>query len=122
MRLPKGCGSMSGKVVKVCHSLYGRKQASRQWHHHLVRGMMGLGFEQCEPNACVMRLVEAGGVSIVVVVVVHVDDIFAVGLKSRCGRVRFSWSVGPSRRQTTVVWPRRDGPPTARASGPKQRH
>lgn len=84
MRLPKGCGSMSGKVVKLCRSLYGLKQASRQWHHHLVRGMRGLGFEQCEADACVMRLVEAGAVSIVVVV--HVDDIFAMGLKSRCDK------------------------------------
>ena len=63
MRLPKRCGSMSGKVVKLCRSLYGLKQASRQWHHQLVRGMRGLGFEQCELDACVMRLVEAGAIS-----------------------------------------------------------
>ena len=50
----------------------------------LLRGMGGLGFEQCEADACVMRLVEEGAVSIVVVV--HVDDLFAIGLKSRCDK------------------------------------
>ena len=30
MRLPKGCGAMSGNVVKLCRSMYGLKQASRQ--------------------------------------------------------------------------------------------
>ena len=35
--------------------------------------------------------------------------------------MRVSWSLGPSTRQATVVWPRTDGPPAARASGAKQR-
>ena len=46
--------------------------------------MRGLGFEQCEVDACVMRLLKEGSVSIVVVV--HVDDISAMGRKSRCDR------------------------------------
>ena len=74
--LPPGCGALSGKVVRLRRSLYGLKQASRTWHYHLVRGMKALGFEQYEADACVMCLVEDGGVS--VVVVVHVDDIFAI--------------------------------------------
>ena len=40
-----------------------------------------LGFEQSLADACVMRLVESGIVSIVTVV--HMDDIFAVGHKAR---------------------------------------
>ena len=36
-------------------------------------------------------------------------------------RVRFSWSPGPSPRQPTVVWPRRDAPAANCASGAKQR-
>ena len=83
IRLPPGCGALSGQVVRLRRSLYGLKQASRTWHYHF-RGMKALGFEQCEVDACVMRLVEDGRVS--VVVVVHVDDIFAIGRKSRCDK------------------------------------
>ena len=81
-RLPQGCEALSGKVVKLVRSLYGLKQASRTWRNHLVRAMRCLGFEQCAADACVMRLVENGTVSMVVVV--HVDDIFSVGRKNRC--------------------------------------
>ena len=84
IRLPPSCGALSGKVVRLRRSLYGLTQASRTWHYHLVRGMKALGFEQCEADACVMRLVEDGGFS--VVVVVHVDGIFAIGRKSRCDK------------------------------------
>ena len=84
IRLPPSCGALSGKAVRLRRSLYGLKQASQTWHYHVVRGMKALGFEQCEADACVMRLVEDGGVS--VVVVVHVDDIFAIGRKSRCDK------------------------------------
>ena len=57
-------------------------QASRSWHNHLMTYMKSLGFEQCLADACVMSLIESGTVSIVTVV--RVDDIFAVGSKSRC--------------------------------------
>ena len=49
---------------------------------HLVRDMNGFEFEQYAADAYVMRLVEKGAIA--TVVVVHVDDIFSVGLKSRC--------------------------------------
>ena len=84
LRLPQGCEALSGNVVKLARSLYGLKQASRTWHDHLVRAMRCLGFEQCAAGGCVMRLVENGTVSMVVVV--HVDDIFSVGRKNRCGQ------------------------------------
>ena len=82
LRLPRGYGRLSGKVVRLNKSLYGLKQASRSWHTHLTTCLKTLGFQQCLADACVFRLVEEGRVAIIVVV--HVDDIFAVGLKSRC--------------------------------------
>ena len=82
LRLPQGCGALSGKVVKLARSLYGLKQASRTWHNHLVRAMRCLGFEHCAADACVMRSVENGTVSMVVVV--PLEDIFSVGRKNRC--------------------------------------
>ncbi|CAB1109913.1 unnamed protein product [Ectocarpus sp. CCAP 1310/34] len=36
IRLHPGCGALSGKVVRLRRSLYGLKQASRTWHHHLT--------------------------------------------------------------------------------------
>ena len=84
MRMPKGCGALSGKVVRLNRSLYGLKQASRSWHSHPVIRLKSLGFEQSLADACVFRLIEAGSVSIIAMV--HVDDIFAVGRKERCDR------------------------------------
>ena len=45
LRLPKGCGDLSGKVVRLNKSLYGLKQASRTWHAHLTTCLKRLGFE-----------------------------------------------------------------------------
>ena len=82
LRLPKGCCHLSGKIVRLNKSLYGLKQASRSFHAHLTTCLKTLGFQQCLADACVFRLVEEGCVAIIAVV--HVDDIFAVGLLSRC--------------------------------------
>ena len=84
IRLPPGCSEISGKVVKLGRSLYGLRQSSRTRDNHLMRGLKCLGFESCAANACVMRLIEHNVV--VMVVVVHVDDIFSIGLKSRCDK------------------------------------
>ena len=43
---------------------------------------MALGFVQCLADSCVFRLVEGGKVAMHLVV--HVDNIFAVGKKERC--------------------------------------
>ena len=75
LRLPKGCGDLSGKVVRLNKRLYGLKQASRK----------RLSFEQCVTDICIFRLIEDTRVAITAVV--HVDDVFAVGQKERCNRL-----------------------------------
>ena len=67
--------------MRLNKSLYGLKQASRSRHAHLTTCLKTLGFQQRLEDACVFRLVEKGRVAIIAIV--HVDDIFAVGLKSR---------------------------------------
>ena len=47
----------------------------------LKKCLLVLGFEQCLADSCVFRLIR-GGIP-VLILVVHVDDIFAVG-KKRC--------------------------------------
>ena len=84
LRLWKGCGDLSGKVVRLNKILYGLKQASRTWHAHLTTCLKRLGFEQCMTDVCVFRVIEDGRVAITAVV--HVDDTFAVGQKERCDR------------------------------------
>lgn len=56
MRLPAGCGSMSGSTVKLDRALYGLKQAGRQWNTRLVDELVDFDMEQClsEP-ACFVR-------------------------------------------------------------------
>ena len=61
------------------------KQASRSWHNHLITHIKSLRFEQSLADACVLRSVEPGSVSMVTVV--HVDDIFAAGFKARCDHI-----------------------------------
>ena len=74
LRLPKGCGKLSGKVVRLNKSLDGLKQASRTRHALLTMCLEKLGFEQCISDVCVFRLIGDRRVSITAVV--HVDDIF----------------------------------------------
>ena len=57
MRLPEGCGSLSGKVVKLSKS-HDFRQASRQWYALLKKCLLALGFVQCLADSCVFRLVE----------------------------------------------------------------
>ena len=84
MRMPQGCGALSGKLVRLNRSLYGLKQPSRSWHSHLAIRLNSLGFERSLADAYVFRLIEAGSVS--TIDVVHVDDMFAVARKERCDR------------------------------------
>ena len=85
LRLSRGCGKISGKVVRLDKRLYGLKQASRTWHAHLTTCLLRLGFEQYLTDLCVIRLIEDGRVTITAVV--HVDDNFALVRKELCKRL-----------------------------------
>ena len=76
---------MPGKIVRLNRSLYGLKEGSGSWHDHLVTRMKSLGFEQSPNDACVLRSIESG--SVFIVTVVHVDGMFAVGVKLIVGAI-----------------------------------
>lgn len=84
MRLPRGCGEMSGKiyVVNIIEPLCLRLEASVEVVAQSHDYVHGLGFEQCPAGACAMRLIEPG-LTRIVTVVVHVDAIFAGGRDGR---------------------------------------
>ena len=52
------------------------------WHARLTMFLEKIDFEQCISDVCVFRSIEDGRVS--TTAVVHVEDMFAVGLKNRC--------------------------------------
>ncbi|CAB1100124.1 unnamed protein product [Ectocarpus sp. CCAP 1310/34] len=73
LRFPEGCGSMSGKVVKVERALYGLKQGGREWGFEAADALIENGYEQCRVDPCVFRKVVDG--EVVGLIVIYVDDI-----------------------------------------------
>ena len=74
MRLPAGCGDMSGEAVLLQRAVYGLRQAGRQWRLRLSRVLLQkTGMEQSKADPCVFRKVVDGEVTLIVCV--HVDDL-----------------------------------------------
>ena len=86
MRLPPGCDDDSGHVVRLNKSLYGLKQAGREWNALLSATLKGLGFTQHLADPCIFRLME--GSSVKVILAVHVDDMIVVRTKKDCDHLR----------------------------------
>ena len=54
MRLPAGCGDMSGEVVLLQRTVYGLRQAGRKWSLRLSRVLMqNTGMEKSKADPCV---------------------------------------------------------------------
>ncbi|CAB1099792.1 unnamed protein product [Ectocarpus sp. CCAP 1310/34] len=79
MKLPPGCKSMTGKVVRIDKSLYGLRQASRTFHKRLVSDLNCMGFEQSLSDPCVLRFVM--GDEVLGMIAIHVDDILYAGIE-----------------------------------------
>lgn len=79
MKLPGGCGELSGKYVELKKALYGLKQSGALWNNLLVGKLVKHGMEQCKADPCVFRKIVKGVV--VLVLAVHVDDMALAGPK-----------------------------------------
>ena len=62
MKLPDGCGDMSGKIVRLNRSLYDLKKSGRRWAGPLVETVVEFGMEQSRTDPCVFRMVVDGKV------------------------------------------------------------
>ena len=83
MRLPPGCGELSGKVIRLLKCQYSIKQAGGEWHLLLVTWLVGkIGMEQCKAEPFVFRKMIKNEVSLMVGV--HVDDIIVSGEQDLC--------------------------------------
>ena len=80
MKLPPGCGSMSGKVARLNKSLYGLKQASRTFYKRVVSDLKRIGFEHSTSDPCVLRFMMEN--EVVGMIAIHVDDILYARTKS----------------------------------------
>ena len=80
MKLPGGCGELSGKCVDLKKALYGLKQSGLLWNDLLVDKLVSVhGMEQCMTDPCVFRPIQEG--KLVLILAVHVDDMVVVGTR-----------------------------------------
>ena len=83
MRLPPGCGELSGKIVRLLKSQYGLKQACRKWYLLLVMWLVEMvRMEQCKAEPCIFHNMIDNKVSLIVGV--HIDDIIVSGEHDMC--------------------------------------
>ena len=83
MKLPGGCGELSGKYVDREKALYGLiKQSGLLWNDLLIDK------EQCMTDPCVFRLIREG--ELVLILTVHVDDMAVTGTRVEVNKLRMT--------------------------------
>lgn len=68
------------KVCKLRKSLYGLKQAGRQWNHKINEILMKIGFSQCKRDSCVIIKRNNNEINIMAL---YVDDILLACTSSK---------------------------------------
>lgn len=76
MKMPEGLPNPNNQVCLLKKSLYGLKQASRQWHAKLVNELRGLGFTQSKND---YSLFTKNNDDHTTLLAVYVDDILVTG-------------------------------------------
>lgn len=80
MKIPAGPGvtnsAQGGLVCKLLKTLYGIKQAPREWNAEFNEAIVALGYSRCVSDSCVyVKRSRTGGV---IIIPVFVDDVFPV--------------------------------------------
>ena len=76
MQMPKGIPNLGNKVCRLRKSLYGLKQAGRQWFSKLKETLLSLGYSQSKNDYSVFL---NKSTSHITVIAVYVDDILITG-------------------------------------------
>ena len=77
MKLPGGCGELSGKYVDHEEALYGLEQSGFLWNDLVDKLVTVHEMEQCMTDPCVFRLIREG--TVMLILTVHVDDMAVAG-------------------------------------------
>ncbi|KAJ8747308.1 hypothetical protein K2173_014369 [Erythroxylum novogranatense] len=72
MQLSQGCAGDRNKVCKLVHSLYGLRQASRQWNAKLTSAFLHFGFTQASSDQTLFLRNDSDGF---MALLVYVDDV-----------------------------------------------
>ncbi|KAL0373882.1 UNVERIFIED_CONTAM: Retrovirus-related Pol polyprotein from transposon RE1 [Sesamum radiatum] len=81
MQPPDGYSVPEGHVCKLKRSLYGLKQASRQWNTEFTNKVETFGFLQSKHDHCLFTKTSPSGL---LVLLVYVDDILIAGTSETC--------------------------------------
>ena len=79
MKMPEGVSNPENKVCRLVKSLYGLKQASREWFTRLNQELQQQGFMQSMNDYSLFLMNSTSGFTIVAV---YVDDIIITGADS----------------------------------------
>ena len=97
MKAPDGVSVSFGECLKLLSSLYGLKQAARDWHKLSSAEMLSMGFRQCQSDPCVF--IHENGV----VVGNYVDDFFVLAPRGKQSLLRQFVARYSRRFKTRVV-------------------
>ena len=70
MSPPPGVEVAKGRALRILRSLYGLKQAARDWHEKCITELIKLGFQQCAADPCLLVNYQRG-----IMLLLYVDDI-----------------------------------------------
>ncbi|KAJ0546332.1 putative RNA-directed DNA polymerase [Helianthus annuus] len=77
MKVPQGFGNMAGnKACKLKKSLYGLKQASRNWYQKFTNSLLEMGFKQTGADHSLFTFKDK---NVFIAVLIYVDDVIIVG-------------------------------------------
>ncbi len=77
MAAPPGVDVPPGQCLRILRSLYGLKQAARDWHERCVKELTTLGLKQCDADPCLLLHPARR-----IILLLYVDETTLIGLNT----------------------------------------